>query len=194
MMLRGHVNGKYAIMSDSSKTAWGTITAPFQLKRRLGECLYLVHLVRDPRAVCWSAIRLSKLRGWKWSRMKQLLSTPTVRCVRTSLGWWVANLSCELFGWFYPRQYLRVQYEDLARCPDAALRTLFDLVSPGVAPQLTEMGVSDNRHQVYGNRVRRQWLLLSDVRLDESWKSEMALFYRYLAAALSWPLRIKYGY
>jgi hypothetical protein len=60
--------------------------------------------------------------------------------------------------------------------------------------RLAEPDASDNRHQIYGNRIRRQRLLFADVRLDDGWKSEMAPRYRRLAGALSWPLRLRYGY
>jgi hypothetical protein len=194
MTLLEHVAGTYAIMSDSSKTAWGTIISPFRLRRKLGDNLCLVHLVRDPRAVCWSAIRLFKRKKHKKSWTVRLWSTPILRCLRTCLGWWVANLSCEFFGWLYPTQYLRFRYENFASSPHAALCALFDKISPGTAPRLTEIGTNDNRHQIYGNRILRRPLLLSDVRLDDRWRSEMAFGYRYLAGALSWPLRTKYGY
>jgi hypothetical protein len=36
--------------------------------------------------------------------------------------------------------------------------------------------------------------MFADVRLDDGWKSEMAPRYRRLAGALSWPLRLRYGY
>ena len=54
--------------------------------------------------------------------------------------------------------------------------------------------MSDNLYQLYGNRMRRQLLLFSDVRLDIRWKSQMPRTYRRLVAALTWPLRAKYGY
>jgi hypothetical protein len=195
-----HADGKYAIMSDSSKTTWGTITAPFRLRRRLEQDFCLVHLVRDPRAVCWSAIRLAqrdaqRKKTRKNSRLtKRVLSKPILRCLRTSIGWWVANISCELFGWLYSSQYLRIHYEHIACSPHIGLRELFGLVSPGVMLRFTEIGASDNRHQIYGNRLIRQRLLLSDVRLDDRWKFEMASGYRCLAGALTWPLRRRYGY
>jgi hypothetical protein len=185
---------KYAIMSDSSKTAWGSITAPFRLRSRLGPKLYLVHLVRDPRAVCWSAIRLAKLKKTRWRLAKQVLSKPILRCLRTALGWWIANLSCEVFGWLYPDQYVRFHYENLACSPRIALHALFKLVSPDRDLRLTEIGANDNRHQLWGNRMRRQRLVFSDVRLDVLWKCEMPRAYRQLAGALTWPLRTRYGY
>ena len=174
------MNGKYAILC-SSKTAWGSITAPFRLRRLLGQRFFLLHLVRDPRAVCWSAIRLPLIktrRKQKPTPIEQALSRPIPRCFRTAAGWWVANLACELFGRLYPGQYLRLSYEDVASSPREALGALFEAVC----------------HQIYGNRMRRQRLRFADVQLDDGWKSEMAPRYRRLAGALSWPLRLRYGY
>jgi hypothetical protein len=110
------------------------------------------------------------------------------------LGWWVANLSCELFGRLYPNYYLRLFYEDLACSPRTTLYALFNKVSPHLPLRITEIGANDNRHQLYGNRMRRQRLSLSDFRLDDRWQSEMPPMYRRLAGALTWPLRAFYGY
>jgi hypothetical protein len=197
LTLLEHVKGKYAILCDSSKTAWGSITAPFRLRRLLGPRFFLLHLVRDPRAVSWSAIRLPLIktrRKHKPTPIEQALSRPIPRCVRTAAGWWVANLACELFGRLYPGQYLRLSYEDLASSPRETLRALFQAVSPDLPERLAEPEASGNRHQIYGNRMRRQRLRFADVRLDGGWQSEMAPRYRRLAGALSWPLRLRYGY
>jgi hypothetical protein len=87
---------------------------------------------------------------------------------------------------------LRLSYEDLASSPRETLRALFQAVSPDLPERLAEPEASGNRHQMYGNRMRRQRLRFADVRLDGGWQSEMAPRYRRLAGALSWPLR--YGY
>jgi hypothetical protein len=203
MTLLHHIAPRYTVMTDSSKTAWGTITAPFRLRSKLGQCLVLLHVVRDPRAVCWSAVRRAKLRKTRhentaWKRIRQMTrqvaSKPTLRCLRTALGWWIANLSCELFGWFFPGQYLRSRYEDFSRFPRTELRKLFALVSSDHDWQLTEIGINNNRHQLYGNRMRWQRLLFLDVRPDIAWKSEMPRGYRRLVDTLTWPLRAKYRY
>jgi hypothetical protein len=104
----------------------------------------------------------------------------------------VANLACELFGRLYPGQYLRVSYEDVASSPREALRELFEAISPDLPVRLAEPEASGNRHQIYGNRMRRQRLRFAGVELDDGWKSEMAPRYRRLAAVLSWPLRLRY--
>jgi hypothetical protein len=52
----------YAALVDSSKTAGAYALAPFRLRRKAGSDFLLVHLVRDPRAVCWSAIKKTERR------------------------------------------------------------------------------------------------------------------------------------
>src|SRR5262249_55555259 len=47
------VSGDYEVMVDSSKTARGSFSIPWRLSRRIGQDFLLVHLVRDPRGVCW---------------------------------------------------------------------------------------------------------------------------------------------
>ncbi len=101
LALLDHVSGDYAVMVDSSKTAWGSGLAPFRLWRRLGEDFLLVHLVRDPRGVCWSTMRTPS-RPKKAHRE----SGPAARLLRTAFGWTTANLACEIFGWWHPDRHL----------------------------------------------------------------------------------------
>lgn len=112
LALLDHVSGDYAVMVDSSKTAWGSLVVPFRLARRLQEDFLLVHLVRDPRGVCWSTMRPPSRP--KKARREQ---APATRLLRTALGWTHANLACEMFGRLYPDRYLRVRYEDLVQAP-----------------------------------------------------------------------------
>ena len=59
---------------------------------------------------------------------------------------------------------------------------------------ITEPGSSDNRHQLYGNRMRHQQVSLADVAEDVRWKVEMPSADRRIVSCLSWPLRWRYGY
>jgi hypothetical protein len=187
-----HVSAHYAVMVDSSKTAWGSWSTPFRLRQRLGSDFLLVHLVRDPRAVCWSTIKTRMGRSpLKRDRRR---TTPAGRCFRTALGWMAANLSCEIFGWLYPRQYLRFRYEDFARAPEQVLEDILARVATGVPRGRRRAEPEDNRHQLYGNRTR--FRPVSGTRLEEdvAWKSAMPKGYRWLALSLSWPLALRYGY
>jgi hypothetical protein len=182
-----HFSDRYAVMIDSSKTSWDATGAPFALQHRLGQDFLFLHIVRDPRAVCWSAIRRSDRRAsWLTSRV--------LRSAWATLGWWAANLTCEAFRCRYPKQYFRVRYEDLARAPKETLRRLFERVLSGQDIEIGEPGRSDNRHQLYGNRMRRCLLSLADIAEDDRWKVAMPRGSQRLVSCLSWPLRRRYGY
>ena len=185
MLLLDRLATGYVAMVDSSKTAWGTAMTPFKLRRRLGKDFHLIHIVRDPRAVCWSTMRAPTKRMWaRHARMPRFFVT--------LLGWWAANLACETFRWRYPDQYVRIRYEDLVKSPTQTLRTAFETL-PTASTSNSDVA-TDNRHQLYGNRTRYQSLSLADVSDDRAWLMEMPRLYRALALPLSWPLSKRYGY
>ena len=176
----------HAILIDSTKTAWRSAAVPFRLARVLGEDFTLVHLVRDPRAVAWSGVKKAGRRG-----TRPLLP---LRSASAALGWGIANLACELFGRNHPDRYVRLRYEDLVRSPDAEMRGLFAKLVPQSEWPAEAIGANDNRHQLYGNRMRRANLSLAEVREDAAWQRDMPGLYRSLVSFLTAPLRWRYGY
>jgi len=189
--LRQRADGEYWAIVDSSKTAWGSFSAPFRLKLRFGSEFMLVHLMRQPAAVCWSVLKKKNRRARREGRRPYHYS---LRCGLTVLAWSVANLSCELFGLMYSRQYVRVRYEDLVHAPTETLRTLFERILPDIRWSFGEVGTLDNRHQLYGNSVKHHQLAIEDVKEDLKWKSEMPPEYFRVILALSSLLRWRYGY
>ena len=189
LALLDHVKSKYTVMVDSSKTAWGAARVPFQLRRSLGEDFLLVHIVRDPRGVCWSAMRTP----WKPEKSSRQPG-PTASCLRTAVGWNAANLACEAFGRLHPRNYRRVLYEDLVRAPRKSIGTILQHVLLTIPPDLPGSEASDNRHQLYGNAMRFKSLALSDLKEDVAWKTAMPDVYRPLITGLCLPLYWRYGY
>lgn len=188
--LRQRAEGEYAAIVDSSKTAWGQFTMPFRLRRRFGSDFTLVHLVRQPIGSCWSVLRKkAKAKG-----ETPVASLYALRCGWTVFAWSVANMSCELFGRFYPRQYTRLRYEDLVRDPVETLSLLFQRVMPGSSWSFVEASSRDNRHQLQGNSIRHRQLTIEDVKEDVKWKSEMPPQQLRMVQALSFLLRRRYGY
>ena len=183
LALLGQLGSGNAILVDSSKTARGSTSTPFALVRAASKDFRLVHLVRDPRAVCWSALK--KAQGRSKFRVNRGLF-----CCMTVLSWWVANLSSELFGRMYPEQYIRVGYEDLARSP----REVVSRLLPDADCRFEALEAPKNRHQLYGNRIRSRTLSLESVKEDAAWKTDMPTAIRRLAYILSWPLCLRYGY
>lgn len=189
--LMQRADGQYAAVIDSSKTAWGSFAAPFRLKRRFGSQFMLVHLMRQPAAVCWSVLRKKNRRAKQEGRRP---AHYMLRCGFTVAAWSTANLSCELFGLLYPRQYMRLRYEDLVHSPAEALHSLFQQVLPGVNWSFDDTDTRDNRHQLHGNSVKRHQLGITDVKEDLKWQSEMPPEYSRVVLALSYLLRLRYGY
>jgi hypothetical protein len=180
-------SGQYGVLVDSSKTAWHSATTPLRLRRRLGPNFLLVHIVRDPRAVSWSVLKKAERRG-------DARSGGALRCAFTTLGWWTANLTCELFGRMYPDQYVRLGYEELVRSPREVVSSLFKTLLPEGDYRFDRLGLMGNRHQLYGNRMRSRRLSLEKIKEDQAWRTEMPSPHQRLVEALSWPLRGRYGY
>jgi hypothetical protein len=156
----------------------------------MGSEFYLIHLVRDPRAVFWSVV---KQKGRRAKRHGYAVY-PRVLGVWTALGWSAANLSCELFGLLHPHAYVRVRYEDLASSPAAVLQFIFGKFLPNAGWSLDKIGTSDNRHQLHGNNMRFRELSMSEVKEDLSWKSEMPEGYLRFVLPVTYLLRQRYGY
>lgn len=186
LALLARVGKRYDLMVDSTKTALGHALAPFKLRRALGENFLLVHLVRDPRAVAWSAIK-------KTERRMMIVNRP-LYCARVALAWSAANLACEIYGRFHPKQYLRLRYEDFVAAPRETVEQILRRVLPGAKWHSETLGVTDNRHQLYGNRMRGRPLALADVKEDRAWENDMPASYRSMVSPLSVLLRRRYGY
>jgi hypothetical protein len=178
------------VLVDSSKTARGAATTPFRMKRKLGPDFLLIHNVRDPRGVCWSVLKQATRKA---KRERRPLPNSTRLYAASAAGWWVANLSCELFGWLYPNQYVRIRYEDLAGRPEGVVGDLHAALRLEGKP-VTTGTTNANRHQLHGNRMRHKELLLKDIKEDGAWKSDMPLNARRLVSCLTFPLRRRYAY
>jgi hypothetical protein len=176
----------YAVMVDSSKTPWRQALAPFRLRRDLGDRFMLVHLVRDPRGVSWSAVKKAGRQGTR--------PLAALRSSVAALGWSIANAACEIFGRRYPDRYLRLRYEDLALDPAGVMRDLFRKLLPDATWDPQAIGAGTNRHQLYGNRLRGRGLSLADIKEDAAWLDDMPGASRALVLALTAPLRGRYGY
>ena len=186
LALLKHVSNAYRILVDSSKTAWMTAAMPFKLKRKLGSDFRLIHIIRDPRAVGWSIIKRSKRRDEG--------RDGTLLCIETAAGWLFANLACELFRTLYPDQYRRVRYEDLVHEPAEVLPPLLPKTRPKGQWRFEDIGAGGNRHQLFGNRMRRKSLSITDIKNDDTWRREMPNAQRKVVAALTWPLIRIYDY
>jgi len=150
---------------------------------------YVLHLVRDPRAIAFSR-RRGKIDPGNNQKMRDF--GPWI----TGGGWMFWNAATELF-WNHPgnTRYLRLRYEDFVSAPRRSLDAILNLVDePGPSPLVGEDQVMLNpTHTVAGNPNRYE-SGLTTLRLDDQWVRDIRLDDKALVTALTWPLVLRYAY
>lgn len=153
--------------------------------------LYIVHLVRDSRAVAYS-----------WLRKKPQPDTANFgnmdrfNPVESSILWTGMNIATELFLQNSPERYMMLRYEDFIKKPRESIGRILDLVQEAARrlPFITEHKVKiDTNHSVSGNPVRFRTGTV-ELRLDKEWKTEMKQLDKILVTWLTWPMLVRYGY
>lgn len=156
--------------------------------------VFLVHLVRDPRAVAHSlAVRretTGREKGPAWLRYLAF----TARAV---LDWTLRNAYAEaklrrLGG----DRYLRLRFEDLTRAPRETVAELLEFTGsdPGshsfTGPDTIEL---DENHIITGDSVRFKRGQVT-VAPAEAWRTDMPLLGKLLATLLALPMLALYSY
>ena len=156
--------------------------------------LYVLHLVRDPRAVAfsWASRRKPKL-DCKEGPSKSM--TPH-SLVESSLVWDEWNFVIENTWGHDPGRYMRLRYEDFVESPRDAVQGILRFLGeaqtelPFVGEREVPMGVS---HTFSGNpdRFRSGSVIIES---DEVWKRDMSVARQALVTALTLPGLARYGY
>jgi hypothetical protein len=148
-----------------------------------GVDLYVVHLVRDPRAVAHS-----------WSKKNYRVGRHGV--VKSKLSWVSWNLAGEAVRRRLRKRALLVRYEDFAQDPRKVIRDIVRLAGedPAAAPALdgNRVDLSPN-HTVSGNPSRFRTGAI-EVRPDDRWRHELSAPRWWAATLLALPLLGRYGY
>ena len=178
--------GSRVIVDSSKLPAYGYV-----LGMTTGIDLYVVHLVRDPRAAAYSWLR--KRSQPDTDKTAYMLRMNTAK---SSLLWDAWNASAEALWRGSSGRYMRVRYEDFVEDPQGVLKGILGMLHEDTRrfaflnEQGVELGVS---HTVSGNPNRFQ---TGTVRLrpDDEWASAMRLRDKVLVTLLTLPLLYKYGY
>lgn len=152
---------------------------------------YVLHVVRDPRAVVFS-----------WRRAKTFTAegrtlTMGTRSLPSSVRRWLANgLSAEAMRGRVPAdRWLRLRYEDFASEPRASVGRILEFVGEaGPAPFIDDRTVSLRpSHIVAGNPSRFSTGAVT-IRSDDEWRRAMSAPHRALVEVATFPLMLRYGY
>jgi hypothetical protein len=175
------------VIVDSSKGA----PFPYLIAMLTDIELYLVHLVRDPRACAYSLTK-KKLKRVNPPRYYGRMSP-----ARSSFNWLRRNAIIEaLLRRRQGDRYLRVRYEDFVDRPRETVRTICSLLGePGTSlPFRDEHLVRfSSTHSIAGNPPRSSGGEISIWRHDE-WRERMDPRSRRLATLAAAPLMPRYGY
>ena len=152
--------------------------------------LYIVHLVRDPRAI---------VHAW-WLRARKPANHPemTRRPPRWSVALWlIRNAFAELyFRRGLGNRYMLLRYEDFVADPAAALAAICDLLGErrqaisGLERGAATLGV---HHTAGGNPFRMK---TGPTRIEprEQWRAELSRARKASVAAATLPLLLRYRY
>jgi hypothetical protein len=152
--------------------------------------LYIIHLVRDPRAVAFSWQR-KKLSPGSTTRKEMRQINP----VTSSSLWTVWNFAIKRL-WGHGPKYFFLRYEDFVAAPQETVRRIVAL-SNEPPPDLAFLDCADIdlkiNHTTSGNpnRFETGGVIL---RPDEEWKSGITIGNRLIVNSLTWPLLLKWGY
>ena len=180
------VTGCNVIVDSSKEPHYSYI-----LNSRPGLDVYVLHLVRDPRAV-----------GFSWSKRREQKGIPgsmmEVRPPAVSATYYgVSNLATEVMWARREGRYLRVRYEDFVLRPveivdriGAFVGESFDLRT--VLPD-GHRGVVAGTHSAWGNPNRFDTGPV-ELRPDDEWTRKMSARSRRAITALNAPFIARYGY
>lgn len=155
--------------------------------------LYVVHLIRDPRAVTYS-----------WTR-KKLFEADTqhpdymnqYNYIRSSLQWDARNIGAEIFFTQKSVRYMLIRYEDLINKTEESVKRILSMLSETSVDlsfiKQHSVEIKKANHSVFGNSSRFR-IGTVELKVDNEWKIKMKRLHRIFVMALTWPLLIKYRY
>lgn len=176
------------VLVDSSKTP----SYAYILQRMPNISLYLLHLIRDPRATAYSWMRDKERRDVHTGRVESMQKfSPYMSAIK----WNVSNVLSEKVGYSSRVKYMRLRYEDFATTPAACLEQIMAFVGEAGAIPLGGSGEYEAgvHHTVWGNPARTRTGQVR-IRRDDAWESGLGAGANAGVTLLASPLLGRYGY
>jgi hypothetical protein len=187
------VGGQTSIL-DSSKSAREAAGRALALGSVAGISVKMIHLVRDGRAVLWSALRGDNVKlaeGVEGERARVPFAL-----FRAVFGWMLANLVASVTPRLKHRgQVLRVRYEDLVTEPDAQLERIGSFLGRDLSDVRRKIREGESfpvGHNTGGNRMRRGGAV--KLRIDREWERRLPPLDRAVFWVFAWPWALVFGY
>jgi hypothetical protein len=144
--------------------------------------LYIIHLIRDPRASVYS-----------WMNKKHGLWTSSP--LKTLPVWVIRNLGSEALARCWKNRYYRIHYENFIKNPRCITENILKFIDEKTEklPFITEREVKlEESHGICGNPDRyKKGIIL--IKMDTAWK-KMDKKNKFFASFMALPLIIRYKY
>jgi len=150
--------------------------------------LYVIHLIRDLRAVVFSRLR---------KKLHQKVDNKKVYMIRKSvpssiLEWYSYNLTFFAFRNKF-KKYKIVLYEELIKNPKRVLKSILNWL--GINKYSLDFFKSENivffdkYHSVYGNPIRFKNGEV-EIKLDDEWRKALPFYYKSFLKLISFPMDV----
>lgn len=181
-----HTTGMLTLVDTSKRPIDAAIVASVP-----GIDHYVLHIVRDPRAVAHS-----------WSRVKTFTAAGSTRTMgrlgaRSTARRWVTNaLAAELLlRRTPPERWLRLRYEDFAAEPRPRVDAILSFLGHGgPAPFLDDQTVLLGPNHIVSGNPNRFTTGEVTIRPDDEWRRQMPAPKQRGVALAAFPLMVRYGY
>ena len=153
---------------------------------------YVIHVVRDPRAVCYSLNKALK-KDPKGGVQKDLNGRPYLTTIKEL--YLSAFLSHLIKNKLPSERYIRLKHEDLVESTESVLVGLGSFLKVDCSELISRLasdGVLAQSHNVAGNRLRMQKNI--KIRYDSSWLTEAGAVKHVGATLLLAPLLLWFKY
>jgi hypothetical protein len=156
--------------------------------------LYVLHLVRDPRAVAYSWGVRKKPRLDRSGGSNGLMTPHGF--IESSLVWDEWNFAIEKVRREDPVRYMLLRYEDFVENPRDSVESIVRFVGEKGAelPFEDERNLSLERPHTFSGNPDRFSNGHVTIKSDEGWKRAMSVPQQALITALTWPGLIRYRY
>jgi hypothetical protein len=164
---------------DSSKIP----SLAYLLEQARGIRVYVLHLIRDPRAILYS---------WK----RKAIEGFTVKPTKNLAGWNSRNAVIEFLRYKHKLNYLRLRYEDFAASPESSIQEILHFIG---RPDEDLHFISNSQarmkatHTIWGNPKRSKRGSI-DIIPDDAWRFDSPSHLKTYATLASWPLMLRYDY
>ena len=156
--------------------------------------VYVVHLVRDPRATAYSWWVRKKRQPASENRPSRYMTRH--KPIKTSLIWDAYNLLVEKTWANEIDRYMFLRYEDFVEDPQGVLGDILRFVDEedSETPFTSEREVSLSVNHVFSGNPSRLHDGSVTIEPDEEWKRKMGFLQRSTTALATWPGLLRYDY